>query len=201
MVQMLKVTAKWAGFPGAPGYSNFYFRDFSVSETPTQAEAQGAVNRVNGFFGAIADRLPPSVNVTVQSEIQVIEATNGDLVTAYNVPVPTAIPGTAAETRYSGPTGIVVTWRTQTVVRGRRVRGRTFLVPVSNACFQADGTIEPTTHDDIAIAASALASASDTPDLGIWSRPTSKTATDGSFAPVTVASVPDMAAVLRSRRG
>src|SRR5690349_17329776 len=98
MANMLKVTAKWAGFPGAPGYSNFYFGDFSGANQLGQAESQLAVNRVNGFFGAIMDRFPPSVNVTVQPEIQLINAADGKLQNAYNVPVPTAIPGTNATT-------------------------------------------------------------------------------------------------------
>lgn len=201
MANMLKVTAKWAGFPGAPGYSNFYFGDFSGSNTLGQAESQGAVNRVNAFFGAIADRLPPSVNVTVQAEVQLINAADGKLVSAFNVPVPTAIPGTSATPMFSGPTGIVVTWRTQAVRNGRRVRGRTFLVPISSAAYESDGTLIAAYRDDVAVAAAALADASGTPDLGVWARPSSKGATDGSLAQVTVATVPDMVAVLRSRRG
>lgn len=201
MANMLKVTAKWAGFPGAPGYSNFYFGDFSGGNTLGQAEAQGAVNRVNGFFGAIADRLPPSVNVTVQPEIQLHDAATGELLNAFNVPVPTAIPGTSATPMYSGPTGIVVTWRTQTVRNGRRVRGRTFLVPISSAAYESDGTLVAAYRDDVAVAAAALADASGTPDLGVWARPSAKGASDGLLAQVGVASVPDMVAVLRSRRG
>lgn len=201
MAGMVKVTAKWQGFNGAPGYSNFFFRDFTESGEPVQADADGAVSRVNAFFGAIADRLPPNVNVTVQPEIQVIESTNGELKTAFTVATPTAIPGTAVETRFSGPAGVVITWRTATVVRGRRVRGRTFIVPVASSCYQNDGTIEPTSHADFATAAAALATGTGAPDLGVWSRPSVKGASDGVWAPVTNATVPDMAAVLRSRRG
>lgn len=200
MAGMVKVTAKWAGFSGAPGYSNFYFRDFSATGEPLESDAQSAVNRVNTFFGAIADRLPPNVNVTVQPEIQVIESTNGQLVNVWTVPTPTAIPGTSATLTYSAPSGVVVTWRTATVVRGRRARGRTFIVPVASSCYQSDGTIEPTSHADFATASAALAANTGTPDLGVWVRPTVKGASDGLWAPVTNATVPDKAAVLRSRR-
>lgn len=197
---MLKVTAKWAGFSGAPGYSNFFFRDFTETGEPVASDAPAAVARVNQFFGAIADRLPPNVNVTVQPECQVIESTTGVLKDVFTVPTPTAIPGTSTTLTYSAPTGVVITWRTATVVRGRRVRGRTFIVPVSTACYQNDGTLESGAHDDFAVAAAALAANTGTPDLGIWSRPSVKGASDGAWAPVTNATVPDMAAVLRSRR-
>jgi len=200
MTGMLKVKVRWAGFTGSPGWSNFYYRDFALNNEPTQAQAEAAVTRTNTFIGAIADRLPPNVNLTVQAEVDVIEEADGQLITSFTVPTPTAIPGTATVTTYSAPTGVVVTWRTATVRNGRRVRGRTFLVPVSNVCYQTDGSLEPASLTDIQTAASALASQTGTPDLGVWARPTGPAATDGVWCPVTAATVPDMAAVLRSRR-
>lgn len=200
MTGMLRVTAKWAGFSGAPGYSNFFFRDFAAGNEPTQAQAQGGVNRVNTFLGAIQTLLPPNVNITVQPIVDVIEETTGQLTTSFSVPTPTAVPGTSTVTTYSAPTGAVVTWRTAGVRAGRRVRGRTFLVPLATNCYQADGTLDTAKAATLATASAALADSSGTPDLGVWARPTSKGASDGVWWLVTNATVPDMAAVLRSRR-
>jgi hypothetical protein len=200
MTGMLRVTAKWQGFSGAPGYSNFFFRDFTANNEPTQAQAQGGVDRVNTFLGAIQSLLPPNVNITVQPTVDVIEETNGQLTTSFTVPTPSAVPGTSTVTTYSAPTGAVITWRTAGVRNGRRVRGRTFLVPLATNCYQADGTLDPTKMATLATASAALANQSGTPDLGVWARPTSKTATDGVWWVVSNATVPDMAAVLRSRR-
>lgn len=50
---MTRVTAVWSGFPGAPGYTNFFF------EGPTAPGAAfDVVGRVGAFFEAIDELLP-----------------------------------------------------------------------------------------------------------------------------------------------
>jgi hypothetical protein len=197
---MLKVKSKWSGFSGAPGWTNFYFRDFAVNNEPTQQQANDAVARVATFWNNVKSRFPVTVSIAIQPDVEVIEEENGQMLNVFSVTPPAAHVGGATSSVYSGPTGMVINWRTAGVRNGRRVRGRTFLVPVATENFQTDGTIDPTKLASVQSTASELASATGTPDLGVWARPTAPGATDGVWVPVTSATVPDLAAVLRSRR-
>lgn len=200
MTGMLRVKTKWTGFSGAPGYTNFYFRDFTGGGEPTAAQAQGAVDRTATFWSNIQGRLPSLVTLTIQGDVEVIEETNGEMTGVHNVTAPAPKVGENATSTFSGPTGAVINWRTAGVRNGRRVRGRTFIVPIATSCYQNDGTLATTEHAALNTAASMLAAQTGTPDLGVWARPTAPGASDGIWYAVQTATVPDLAAVLRSRR-
>jgi hypothetical protein len=93
-------------------------------------------------------------------------------------------------------------------VNFRRVRGRTFIVPIGGASLAGDGTLDATKQGNIQSAANTLvASAAATVQLVIWSRPFpgdpnngGSFARDGSSHPVKSALVRDKVAMLRSRR-
>ena len=203
MASMLKVKARWSGFVGSPGWTNFYFRlddgDFHTQQTATDAAA-----RVSTFFTAVKDKFTTAVTVSIQPDVEVIEDTTGEMTSVFGITTPAAIVGSNTIATFSGPTGAVVTWRTNSVHNGRRVRGRTFLVPTSTAVFQNDGTLDTAHRTALQTAADALASATGSPDLGIWARPKKlpdgTVTAPGAWYPVSSATVPDLAAVLRSRR-
>ena len=200
MSGMLKVKTKWTGFNGAPGYTNFYFKDFTNTGEPVASDAPAAVTRTHTFWNNLQSRFPSVVQLAVQGDVEVIEQTTGEMKSVFNVTPPTVVTGSATSGVYSGPVGAVVNWRTAGVRNGRRVRGRTFLVPLANENFQNDGTIDPTKLASMNTVVAALADGTGTPDLGVWARPTAPGATDGQWYAVTSGSVPDLAAVLRSRR-
>ena len=62
MTSLLKVTTRWSGFTGSPGYSNFYFRDFTSGE-PTDVDADAAADRLDTFWVAVKG-LFPAASVT-----------------------------------------------------------------------------------------------------------------------------------------
>ena len=198
---MMKVKVRWAGFIGSPGWTNFYF------ESPdgtfhTEADAVAAADKVATFITAVKVQLPPIVNLTIQPDVEVIAPTTGKLLNVNNAGARAAVSGTAPAQAFAGTTGAVITWRTAGVRNGRRVRGRTFLVPTVSSTFDTDGTMGVTKQTEILNAATALfAPFNGGIQLGVWARPTAPGAEDGDWHPITSASVPDMAAVLRSRRG
>ena len=204
MSQMLKVKARWSGFQGSPGWTNFYFRD-AAEGFFSQTQANDAVAKVNTFFVAAKPLLTSAVTITIQTDVEVVDDADGTLDSVFNVTAPAAIVGTNAVATFSGPTGAVITWRTSSVHNSRRVRGRTFLVPTSTACFQNDGTLDNTHRTNLTTAATALADQAGSPDLVIWARPKKDPVTKAITSPgasfnVTGVTVPDLAAVLRSRR-
>jgi hypothetical protein len=200
MATMMKIKARWSGFSGAPGYSVFYFRDFASSGwTPTQATAAAA--KVRTFFDSFKLFLPAVVTVTVEPDVEIIEETTGELTDVLTATVGAAITGLASPTeKYAAPVGAVVSWRTATVKNGRRIRGRTFLVPLSSGAFDTNGTLTSSAQTTISAAALALRDATSDADLGIWARPAPGGLGGGEWAVVASHAVPDMGAVLRSRR-
>lgn len=197
---MFKIKVRWSGFTGAPGWTNFYF-DTVDDSFHDAASITAAGDRVMTFLNAIKTKLPPAVTLQVQADAEIIAPTNGKLSNVGSAGVRAPVVGTAVAQSYAAPTGAVITWRTAGVRNGRRVRGRTFLVPCVAGMFQNDGTIQPGDLTEIGNAASALYAPVANVGLGVYSRPTAPGANDGDWFAITSASVPDMAAVLRSRRG
>lgn len=205
-----RVKLRWSGFIGGPGYSIFHFRDFGGTE-PDASDMQIAVDRVDAFAEAIKGLIPYQTALTVESECEVLEDTDGSLVNVLAVtPAATHNSTVSLGPVFAGPVGAVLNWKTDAVRNNRRVRGRTFLVPLSSGAYEINGTLAAATITTIQTAATALRDTSSLADLCVWARPTPILDVDGNptgeYNPdgmtglVTSSNVPDMAAVLRSRR-
>lgn len=194
MALIFRAKINWTGFVGAPGYSVFHARSFEADPANEAAQFKA---RVNFFAAEIAAVLPNSVTLTTDPEVEQLEDTTGTLTEVVSTPGSAPIAGTGGTT-YSAPAGAVVNWTTGQIRNGRRMRGRTFIVPLALAAYEADGTIVASVRNTILTAASNLANAVDT-QLCVYGRPT-PLAADGMNGRVTGFSVPDMSAVLRSRR-
>ena len=199
MTEMAKLKINWTGFTGAPGYTNLYFRDFSGSGAVDQAVVDGAVTKTDTWLNVWNSRLPASVNVKIDSQVEIIEDTTGVLV-RYMSGTPFQRGNGTGAGNYSAAAGAVVNWYTNAVVRGRRLRGRSFMVPLVAAAYATNGSLADGDLTDFRNASTALAAGVGTGDLGVWSRPSTPGGTDGQWSAVTSATVPDMTAVLRSRR-
>jgi hypothetical protein len=198
MASLAKVTINWTGFIGAPGYTNLYFRN-STPGLITQAVVDNAVTKVDAFVTAIKTMLPPVVTVGTSSTVDEVNDSNGALV-AFWAGTPAAPGAGTMAGAYSAPSGACVAWSTSTVRNGRRIRGRTFVVPLGGAAVGTDGTIDTNELTDLRNAAIALRAATGDARLVIWARPTTPGGTDGGSAEVTSSTVQDKVAVLTSRR-
>ena len=189
-----RVKLRWTGFTGAPGYTNLHF---DAPTDHTQAAAQACYDAASGFAGEIASTIPNAVSITTEGGVEVLEQTNNQLITVYSAT--TVSPAKGIQTGgYSSATGAVITWETGEVKNGRRVRGRTFIVPLSAAYYEADGTLSAGVITDLQNAAAALSGGGF--NFGILSRPTAVGATDGSFHTVSSGRIADKTAILTSRR-
>jgi hypothetical protein len=179
------------------GVATMYFLDMST-----------AVPSVKDFWTALAPAMPVGISIQVESAGDVIEDTTGEIIDAWTRPSVSAL-GTSGGSNYSAPSGAVVRWNTATILDGRRLRGRTFVVPLASGGYDTDGTIGGTTLSPILIAAEALVT-SQSSSFVIWHRPfagapavpprPARPAHDGGNGLVTNALVPDRVAILRSRR-
>lgn len=210
MAPITRVKLRWSGFQGAPGLTVFHFRDFEGAGG-FAAEAAGGVARVHTFADTIKTLIPGGVTLQVAPDVESIEETTGELLDVRSEVVPGAVfNNAAAGLSYASAVGAVINWRTNGVRNGRRIRGRSFIVPLSGPKFESNGTLGNDTITTLQNAANALILGSGTPDLGVWARPTrvkdaqgvptGETLPDGIWYVASSANVPDMGAVLRSRR-
>jgi hypothetical protein len=184
-----RYTPVWTGFTGSPGYTVLNFFD-----ELTTGEMTLAAGRVEDFFTAIAARIPDIATITYPGEATIHDNT-GVLTGALAITPPTST-NCVGLGSYAAPVGARVGWETGTISGGRRVRGRTFLVPLVSSTFDTDGTLTSANLTVILNAATAFLAglATDGVQLAVWSQ------VGSSVSPVNSATVPDQATVLRSRR-
>lgn len=178
----------WTGFPGAPGVTSIY----ADTEEP---EAVGVA--FDDFLRAVATTsIPDIVTITLRSEYEVLDEATGTLesVGTFGGVTPINCAGTGG---YSAASGMVLSWTTGGLVAGHRVRGRTFVVPLSAGAYEENGTLK-----DVTLATHRSQLATFMTAAGghqvIWSRPRAGLA--GSAHAVTAGTIRDKVAVLRSRR-
>lgn len=209
MAEMIKVKLNWSGFQGAPGLSAFYFREFEGNDDQ-DGFAQAAADKVKLFRDQVATIVPSGVTLTVGNDAEIINDTDGALVNVLTVDGGAGVSNNGhVGQAYAAAAGAVINWRTSSVHRGRRVRGRTFLVPIAGTEFESNGTLGGNAVAKLTAGATALlAAGAGSPDFGIWARPqrvknpdgTTTTVNNGAWYVATSHNVPDMSAVLRSRR-
>lgn len=202
-MDILRITARWSGFTGAPGYSSFHFNtdggfwDGGLLGDAAQQAADGAAARVTEAFSDLSSLLPQGVRIDIESEAQILDSDTGEIIGFAEVP-PGATSGGSGGGGWSAASGAVVNWRTNDYRFGRRIRGRTFLVPLNGSSYEGDGTLSNTARLAIANFGSEMVEGEGSAGFGVWSRP--RNGVGGVFASVVSYNNPDMAAVLRSRR-
>lgn len=199
MPNVARVTAVWNGFQGAPGYSKFSFGNVTDLST-----AGGATSAVRAMFQGVASLIRTGHTVQVQAVVEMHDMDTGLLVSEFTVtPAPSIVNGTAsAATVWAGGTGVTVNWKSAGIFNGRRVRGRTYLVPLIGVA-DVDGTLLATAMSTVQSAADGLVT-SVAADLVVWSK---KFTTDakpvqiqGGMNSVTAAVITDKTGILKSRR-
>lgn len=193
-MSVYRVKCRWTGFTGAPGYTILHF---DAPTEPTEAGAEAVADAAHGFIQDCASNMPTAVKLTIETAVEVIDQTTNQLETIFTVPSGVQLAGTLAG-GFSSATGACITWETGEVKNGRRVRGRTFLVPLGGSCYDTDGTLTSATLTDLQNAASGLSAGGFT--FGVLSRPSGPGASDGSFHTVSSGRVNDKTAILTSRR-
>ena len=188
-----RLTAAWNGFRGAPGYSNFYFAGDSADTELLEQSAE----TVRSFFNGFRDYLPTGINISIRGNAEVIDESNGQITSQIDFEPPSSVIG-ATTGSYSAASGAVVNWNTNAYRNGRRVRGRTFLVPLSTNAYDNGGDLTNAALTALRGAATFLSSGAAPLPFVVWARPIN--GSGGTAEPVISHTVPDLGAILRSRR-
>ncbi len=196
MTVMYKATMTWNGFPGAPGYTNLY----ATTTDPLSTGAQAFYDGINTWRLTIKTLCTSLVTLSILPTIETIDDSDGSLLDIITVGSPVAdVTGTNSGST-TGATGLVVNWLTAGAVFGRRRMGRTFLVPMAAAALDPDGSPSSAVLASHRTAASTYAAGGAFHPC-VWVRPKTGTgAHAGQAVPITGARIPDLSAVLRSRR-
>ena len=162
-------------------------------------------NLALGLQTAISDGIrkviPGSLTVAVSSEVQQLDVATGQI-----VGVMTPGNGTAAMAgQGTGPYGVAqgacITLQTAGFTRGRRVKGRLFIVPLAGDSYDTDGTLGGGAVNFLQASGNELVAPNGTgAALVVYSRPTKAAPAGGLVHVVTAATVRDRVAILRSRR-
>jgi hypothetical protein len=152
--------------------------------------------------------VPVNTSVQVESGGDTIDDATGELVGAWSI-APAAGYAGANASPYAAPAGACITWLTPDILDGRRIKGRTFIVPIGSGFFQTDGSLTGAGITAIATPAAAYVAALAGNGV-IWHRPRAARAADGSRPAVTARAgghgivngsvVADKVAILKSRR-
>lgn len=188
-----QVTFRYNGFTGAPGWIRMKF----LGELNV-ADANTAAANFRTFLNGQAAQMPTGSQITCDSAVGIF-ATDGTQTGEITLSsIPGVVTGSSAVV-YAGGVGAVVNWTTGAFHLGRKVRGRTFLVPLTSAAFQTDGTLAAAVQSSIQSNGALFAASTPTPVI-LSQKPASGGGVSSVVALITGATVPDRSAVLRSRR-
>lgn len=180
--------ALWTTAGGGKGYSTFH-----MLTATSVADAQSFADAVRAFFNSNAALFPDEVTIDFATEVTVL-ALDGTLVGVYGVTKPAVVNGTSTAP-YNRAAGARIDWVTGEIVSGRRLTGRTYLVPAGSTAFDAAGLLTSASISAITATGTTLITALSTNGtMCVWSK------THGVQKEVLSASVPGKGAILRGRR-
>lgn len=197
-MSLYRVTVTTSGWTGGPGFAQHFFQPDGDPSVVTSDGALRVVQQVQQAYFQASAMWPTVWIAQVSNAVDIINPVTGSLVSSFSVAGQTPITGAGGSNFGPAAIGMVVTWITESIVNGHRVRGRTFLSPIGQ---QGDGDGSPTAlqMSQSGTFATALRNFPNTfEDLVIWHRP--KLTLPGSAHVVTGHRVRDKFAVLRSRR-
>lgn len=185
--------AFWSIPNAGPSVSTFH-----TSAAGTES-AQGIANAIRAFFSSWASWLPNDVSVSFDSEVLFLGQSTGELTDSFPVTPPAGVTGAQSGVWPAGA-GARLVWDTGTIREGRRVRGSTFMVPLTGSAFTNTGRVAngPITLGGTSATTLIDALVLNTTPLAVWSRP--RPGIPGDTSLVVQGSTSPIVATLRGRK-
>lgn len=188
------VTSRWTIAGVQRGYTRIkYLGELTTSECST------AVGKNKSFFEGLVSYLPANVSVAHDSLCEHYDdfGEKQDVVTAGTGQANSVGTGAGA---YPNGAGAWINWVASQFVAGRRVVGRTFLVPLYTSAYQNDGTLAAAFVTALQGLGTTLITGF--PNVVIrYDRTDKKGTRFQGTSTVQAVNVKDKAGILRSRRG
>lgn len=209
MALVTQMQAEWTGWPGGPGLSTFHIvaiPDDTVAPIPGALVNAGSV--LQGLFSGQPANIPNDVTIRMTGEAVTMDVATGQLISVASYTTPGSTTGSCTGTVWASPVGLQCTWLTGGIFGGRRLAGRTNIVPLCSV--MEEGSPGSAAITAAAVAAASVVSGSQGAvdwKLAIWRRPWAGSPQQpgrppypGAYARVTGSIVRDKATILRSRR-
>jgi hypothetical protein len=135
---MYRYRVDWSVPGGGGGASLFYLDSVAAS---SQADRNNAVAAIRAFFDSMRTRAPSGVSWAFPGELATCNDSTGTVVGYSSVTAPSGV-SAAGSGSYAAGVGCRIDWLTDGVLAGRRVKGRTFFVPMTASNFDSAGTID-----------------------------------------------------------
>lgn len=197
MAEIMRVHSVLQYGSGSPGLTTFYFLPGTAGGVT--ADAVDAFGRVQDFWATIPSLLKTTFSAEVQAEVDVLEATTGELTGFLDGGTSVVIAGSS--TAESLPIAAMLLLRSFTgdIHAGRRVRGRSFIGPVVETNNNS-GVPTSSARTDLLLGAAQLLTGATATVPVVWSRPNSPVGDPGFHSEILSYQVADYFSVLRSRR-
>lgn len=197
MASISRVRTILTGFAGAPGVCTMYCLDPATFRP-----------LLRSFWFNVSSEVPTEVNMVIENSGDILDSVSGELTGTWTAGAVDPVQGVNAA-NHAAPAGAVVNWLTGSVLNGRRLRGRSFIVPLSVSSYDSDGSLAFSSFSKLQGTADTLVSSA-VSNFVVWHRPRLAVAATptapavvaraGGHAPVSSSRVSDNVAILRSRR-
>lgn len=184
MVDLNRVQVVWAESGGFTGANTFY----QVGDVDLEI--------YKTFYDALEASIPSDVTISYPSSNLTYDSATGNVLSSWSATGQLDTIGTSG-TDWARGVGAVLNWETTAFLNNRRVRGRSFLVPMEAASFDADGNVDPGFRSSVEGFAQTFIDDLDGA-LAVWHRPINSAG--GQNYIVESCSVSGTPAILRSRR-
>lgn len=189
MTSLNRLVIAWSG-PNVVG-SAVSVLHYSASDNSAPPVA-AVVTALQGIRPVMAG----GVIATVPNTGDVIDDVTGTLTGVWSTTGGAAVAMTGYAT---GPAGVgaCIGWQTGGIVYGKKLRGRTFMVPLSGDSYDSTGTLTANVLSVLGTFANAMQASG---PLAVWSRPNPAKARVGNSYGVVSNRIRDKVAILTSRR-
>lgn len=159
-MDLTEIITDWSTGSGRAGLSVMYFDTSIIPITTTR-------NELADFWGAVDAYLDSNTRWTIRTTGRILDSSTGGLVNEWTE--------TTLKTAFGAVTGaavadlaqVLVRWNTGEVVRGRFLKGRTF-IPGYASTLQAEGQVGSVQQGAIATAGQDLLAGA---NMQVWQRP------------------------------
>lgn len=188
-MKLHRIVLEWAGTAVTGRAVTVLHYDGTEDAAPPVAAIKSALSSNAALF-------PAGTTITVPGAGDSIDDTTGVLNGSWTAAGGGTVTGTATGATVLG-VGACIQWSTGAIVNGRRLRGRTFVVPLGAFVWEPNGTFSSGALTTLGALANALQA---TGGLAVWHRPTTVGGTDGTSAAVLSNKITDKPAFLSTRR-
>jgi len=199
MARILRVKINWTGFQGGPGYTNLHFES-PTGTAFTQADINEAITMTQTWLAVFRPDFPSVVVTGVDPTVIELDENHGNIEHFWTGTVTAAAAGSQSDV-YAAGSGVCINWGTDGVWNGRRVRGRTFMVPIGYSGLATNGSLADGRLTAWRTATNTFAGTGTGVRLVVWRRPSDfPLLINGGAYDVNQATINDKVAQLRSRR-